>query len=94
MTDQDGVEDNSGHQTAQNRKVLTPQSTLRTPEKKPFGGPWPRSLLERRPKAAPPASRLEPAQSIKTDFAQITEAWQKYQSTRARAGVYILLDQA
>jgi hypothetical protein len=86
MADQDGAENNSGHPTAQNDKVLTPQLILRTPEKKPFGGHWPKSL--------PAASRPDPAQSVKTELAQMTEAWRKYQSTRARDGVYILLDQA
>jgi hypothetical protein len=97
LADQDGVEDNSDHLAAQSSKVLTPQATLRTPEKKPFRGPWPRGLLERRPKAGPPASRPDPDpdpdQSIKNDLARVSEAYRHYQSRRARDAVYVLLDQ-
>jgi hypothetical protein len=93
MTDQDGVEDNSGHPAAQSSKVLTPLATLRTSDKKPSRRPWPKRLFDRGPKGVPQASRPDPAQLVEADLARVLEAWKQYQSTRARAGVYILLDQ-
>jgi hypothetical protein len=95
MTDTGGAKDDWGQLGVRSTQKAGADSRPQASEKNRFMVSHRKGLfgLERcRPDTR--LSRPDPAGSIKTDLAQMTEAWRKYKSTRVRDGVYILLDQA